>query len=599
MTSERTAKTLRSPFLSILQYNRPYWREYLAGSLLSAIFVLIGLAMPLVVRSVVAQFENNTMTPRFLLLYFIGLLCVGAGTGLARYWERTLIIGASRKSEYDLRNDLFEHVQILSQEFFHRTQTGDIMARATNDLNYVRMFIGPGIMGTIDMMRLPLTLALMIYLSGRLTLTALIPLPLISLLVYGFVTFMHRQSERVQQQYSVITARTHESLAGARVVQAYGIADREIAAFTRESEKYMRENMRLAYIMSLAWPLIGMTIAFMIVLVVWSGGAMVIDDALKLEDLTGFVVCMLMLVWPLAEFGWILTLYQRGAVGMRRINEILAEIPAIRDGENTQREFEIERGGIRFENVSFAYRHTKEGGVSIEPAPVLHDVSFEVPSGKTVAIVGPTGSGKSTIVSLLTREYDPTAGRILVDGCDLRRIPVRALRRAVGFVPQDTFLFSDTIRTNITFGVPDAAQEQIDHACDAARFAETIDALPGRYETLLGERGVNLSGGQKQRLAIARALICDPKILILDDALSSVDTHTEEEILQRLKQAMATRTSVIISHRVSTIRHADLILVVDDGRIVEQGTHDELVTRGGLYAGMYQRQLLEEELERA
>jgi len=599
MTSERTAKTLRSPFLSILQYNRPYWREYLAGSLLSAIFVLIGLAMPLVVRSVVAQFENNTMTPRFLLLYFIGLLCVGAGTGLARYWERTLIIGASRKSEYDLRNDLFEHVQILSQEFFHRTQTGDIMARATNDLNYVRMFIGPGIMGTIDMMRLPLTLALMIYLSGRLTLTALIPLPLVSLLVYGFVTFMHRQSERVQQQYSVITARTHESLAGARVVQAYGIADREIAAFTRESEKYMRENMRLAYIMSLAWPLIGMTIAFMIVLVVWSGGAMVIDDALKLEDLTGFVVCMLMLVWPLAEFGWILTLYQRGAVGMRRINEILAEIPAIRDGENTQREFEIERGGIRFENVSFAYRHTKEGGVSIEPAPVLHDVSFEVPSGKTVAIVGPTGSGKSTIVSLLTREYDPTAGRILVDGCDLRRIPVRALRRAVGFVPQDTFLFSDTIRTNITFGVPDAAQEQIDHACDAARFAETIDALPGRYETLLGERGVNLSGGQKQRLAIARALICDPKILILDDALSSVDTHTEEEILQRLKQVMATRTSVIISHRVSTIRHADLILVVDDGRIVEQGTHDELVTRGGLYAGMYQRQLLEEELERA
>ena len=599
MTSERTAKTLRSPFLSILQYNRPYWREYLAGSLLSAIFVLIGLAMPLVVRSVVAQFENNTMTPRFLLLYFIGLLCVGAGTGLARYWERTLIIGASRKSEYDLRNDLFEHVQILSQEFFHRTQTGDIMARATNDLNYVRMFIGPGIMGTIDMMRLPLTLALMIYLSGRLTLTALIPLPLVSLLVYGFVTFMHRQSERVQQQYSVITARTHESLAGARVVQAYGIADREIAAFTRESEKYMRENMRLAYIMSLAWPLIGMTIAFMIVLVVWSGGAMVIDDALKLEDLTGFVVCMLMLVWPLAEFGWILTLYQRGAVGMRRINEILAEIPAIRDGENTQREFEIERGGIRFEKVSFAYRHTKEGGVSIEPAPVLHDVSFEVPSGKTVAIVGPTGSGKSTIVSLLTREYDPTAGRILVDGCDLRRIPVRALRRAVGFVPQDTFLFSDTIRTNITFGVPDAAQEQIEHACDAARFAETIDALPGRYETLLGERGVNLSGGQKQRLAIARALICDPKILILDDALSSVDTHTEEEILQRLKQAMATRTSVIISHRVSTIRHADLILVVDDGRIVEQGTHDELVTRGGLYAGMYQRQLLEEELERA
>ena len=599
MISRQTTQTLRSPFRAILQYNRPYWRDYLVGSGLSALFVLIGLAMPLVVRAVVGQFENNTMTPRLLLMYFLGLLGVGAATGVARYWERTLIIRASRKSEYDLRNDLFGRLQVLPQEFFHRTQTGDIMARATNDLNYVRMFVGPGIMGTIDMMRLPFTLALMVYLSGQLTLLALIPLPLVSLLVYGFVTFMHRQSERVQQQYSVITARTQESLAGARVVQAYGIADREIAAFTRESQKYTIENLRLAYVMSLAWPLIGVTIAFMIVLVVWSGGVMVIDGTLTLEDLTGFIVCMLMLVWPLAEFGWILTLYQRGAVGMRRINEILAEIPAIRDDENTRHDFNVQSGSIRFENVSFAYRHTKEGSVSIEPTPVLHRVNFEVPAGKTAAIVGPTGSGKSTIVSLLTREYDPVSGQILVDGCDLRRIPLRVLRRAIGFVPQDTFLFSDTIRANVTFGVPDATQHQVDCACEVAQFTETVDPLPDRYETLLGERGVNLSGGQKQRLAIARAVICDPKILVLDDALSSVDTHTEEEILQRLRRVMATRTSIIISHRISTIRHADLILVVDEGRIVERGTHDQLVARGGLYASMYQRQLLEEELEQA
>ncbi len=599
MTSETKTPRQRSPLLSIIQYNRRYWREYLIGSLLSAVFVLIGLAMPLVIRAVVRQFENNAMTPRLLTVYFVGLIAVGLVTGVARYWERTLLIGASRKSEYDLRNDLFARIETLSQDFFHRTQTGDIMARATNDLNYVRMFIGPGIMGTIDMMRLPFTLALMIYMSPNLTILSLIPLPLVSLLVYGFVSFMHRQTERVQKQYSVITARTQESLAGARVVQAYGIADREITAFTRESEVYMRENMRLSYVMSLAWPLIGLTIALMIVLVVWRGGAMTIDGALKLEDLTGFVVCMLILIWPLAEFGWILTLYQRGAVGMRRISEILDEKPSIYDTDDTERSFVVSGGCVRFENVSFDYHHTKEGSAAVEPVRVLRDISFEVPAGRTAAIVGPTGSGKSSIISLITREYDPTSGRITIDGCDLRRIPLRELRDAIGFVPQDTFLFSDTIRANVTFGASEASQERIDNACDIAQFTETIEGMPERYETLLGERGVNLSGGQKQRLAIARAVIREPRILLLDDALSSVDTQTEERILQRLKVVMAARTSIIISHRISTIRHADAIFVISDGRIEDRGSHDELVARGGLYADMYQRQLLEEELEQA
>jgi ATP-binding cassette subfamily B protein len=578
-----------SPFLSILHYNRPYWREYLIGGLLAGIFVLVGLAIPLVLRAVVAQFESNTVTGRSLWLYFAGLIAIAIGTGLARYWERTLIIGASRKSEYDLRNDLFRHVQRLSQEFFHRMATGDIMARATNDLNYVRMFTGPGIMGTIDMMRLPFTLAIMVYMSPTLTVLSLIPLPLVSALVYLFVSYMHRQSERVQDQYAVVTSRTHENLAGARVVQAYGIAHREIEAFTRELEVYLRENMRLAGVMSLAWPLIGMTIAFMILLVIWRGGLMVISGTLKLEDLTGFVVCMLILIWPLAEFGWILTLYQRGAVGMNRINNILAEAPAIRDDDNTRPEFSITAGAVHFEKVSFAYGQQ----------PVLHEVDFQIAPGQTVAIVGPTGSGKSTIVALLTREYDPTSGRILIDGMDIRRIPVRALRGAIGYVPQDTFLFSDSIRANVTFGRPEATQEAIDGASEVAQFTETVAQLPDGYEALLGERGVNLSGGQKQRLAIARAVIGDPRILILDDALSSVDTHTEERILQRLKAVTRTRTSVIISHRMSTIRHADLILVVQEGRIVERGTHDTLVALGGLYAAMYERQILEEELERA
>ena len=593
------------PFVTILRYNLPYWKEYLTGSVLAAIFVIVGLLLPLVIRAVVARFENGVMTLRLLFLYFLGLLAVAVGTGIARYWERTLIIGASRKCEYDMRNDLFHHIQSLSQDFFHRTQTGDIMARATNDLNFVRMFIGPGIMGSIDMMRLPFTLGLMVYMSGRLTLFSLVPLPLVSLLVYFFIMYMHRQSEKVQEQFSVVTARAQENLAGARVVQAYGIADREAEAFKVESEKYMRENIKLAIVMSFAWPLIGLIVALMILLILWQGGLMVIGGSLSLGNLTGFIVCMLILVWPLAEFGWIMTLYQRGAVGMNRINELLAEVPVIRDAENVRPDFAFAGGAIRFEHVGFAYSAplgtpSPSSAESSEAAPeVLHDVDFEIPEGQTAAIVGPTGSGKSTIVSLLTREYDPAAGRVLIDGADIREIPLRTLRGAIGYVPQDTFLFSDSIRNNITFGCPEATQEQIEHACEVAQFSETVAQWPEGLDTRLGERGVNLSGGQKQRLAIARAILRDPAILILDDALSSVDTHTEEQILQRLKNVMATRTSVIISHRISTIRHAHLIFVIDQGRIVERGTHGELVARGGLYAGMYARQLLEEELEEA
>ena len=588
------------PFRTILRYNAPYWREYLIGAALAAFFVVIGLAMPLVIRAVVGSFEKNTMTVSLLFLYFCGLLAVEISTGFARYWERTLIIGASRKCEYDLRNDFFRHVQTLSQDFFHRTQTGDIMARATNDLNYVRMFIGPGIMGTIDMMRLPFTLALMIYMSAKLTLLALIPLPLVSLLVYVFVMYMHKQSQVVQDQYSVVTSRCQENLAGARVVQAYGIADREEAAFRAESEKYMRENIKLSIVMSFAWPLIGMMVASVILLILWRGGSMVITGALSLADLTGFVICMVILVWPLAEFGWILTLYQRGAVGMTRMNEIFAETPAIRDDENTRPDLAVDQGAIRFENVGFAYAKPKTQ--DSEPGPgreALSGIDLEIFPGQTAAIVGPTGSGKSSIVALLTREYDPTSGRILIDGHDARQIPIRVLRGAMGYVPQDTFLFSDSVRANVTFGKPEAAQPDIERACEVAQFSETVAELAEGYETLLGERGVNLSGGQKQRLAIARAVLCDPKILILDDALSSVDTHTEEQILQRLKEVMATRTSIIISHRISTICHAHQIFVVDGGRIVERGTHGELVALGGVYKSMYERQLLEDELEQA
>ena len=575
------------PFLTILCYNRPYLKSYLTGGILSVFFVVIGLGLPFVVRGVVGSFVEGRITGRLLWLYFGGLLAIAVTTGFARYWERLLIIRASRKCEYDLRNDYFRHIQTLSQDFFHRIQTGDLMARATNDLNYVRMFIGPGIMGTIDMMQLPLTLAVLAWFSTRLLLYTLIPLPFVSVIVYFIIMYMHRQSQRVQAQYADLTARVQENLAGARVVQAYGIGDRETESFMAESERYMRENVKLAAVMSLAWPLIGLIVGLMIVLVLWLGGLMVINGGLALDDFTGFVVAMLLLLWPLVEFGWILTLYQRGIVGMARINEIFREKPSVRDDEDTQHGFTVTCGGIRFDEVGFSY----------DSRPVLHDLGFAILPGQTVAIVGPTGAGKTTIVSLIMREYDVNAGAILIDDFDVRRIPLRALRQAIGYVPQDTFLFSESIRENITFGNPDATDEQIRYACEVAQLTETIDALPNGIDTLLGERGVNLSGGQKQRVAIARAVIADPKILILDDAMSSVDTQTEERILQRLRVVMEQRTSIIISHRISTVSDADLILVVDDGRIVERGSHESLLALRGLYADLHERQLLEEELE--
>lgn len=557
------------------------------GLLLAQIFVGVGLLTPLVLRWVVAGFQTGTITFGWLFLYFLGLIAMSLVTGAARFFERTLIIGASRNGEYDLRNALFARIQMLSRDFFNRTPTGELMARATNDLNYVRMFLGPGLMGAIDMIRLPMALVLMLYMSPRLTLLSLVPLPLITLLVYLFVSFMHRQSEKVQAQYAVVTARAQENLAGARVVQAYGIAEREAESFQAECVAYLRENMKLSYVMSLAWPMIGMTIALMILLVIWRGGVMVIDGRLALEDLTGFIVCMLMLVWPLAEFGWIMTLYQQGAVGMNRINEILVETPAVADGPEVCITRDVAQGGIRFDHVSFAHANRC----------VLDEIDFEIPPGQTVAVVGPTGSGKSTIASLIAREYNPTGGHIRIDGMDARSYSLRALRGAIGYVPQDTFLFSASIRENLCFGRPEASEALMEAACDVAQLTETVMQLPERYDTLLGERGINLSGGQRQRLAIARAVIREPKILILDDALSSVDTHTEEAILTRLKRVTAARTSLLISHRISTIRHAGLILVLNEGRIVERGTHGTLIDQGGLYARMYERQLLEAELE--
>ena len=575
------------PLVSLLRYNRPYFLEYLGGALFSLFYIGAELCIPLVIRAVVSRFDAGGMAYSLLGTYLCLLLGVAIASGFARYAQRMLMIRASRKFEYDLRNDYFLHVQRLSQDFYHEVKTGDIMARATNDLNFVRSFIGPGLMGSVDMIRVPFTLGMMFYLSTRLAGVALIPLPFVSLLVYFFVMYMHRQSKKVQEQFSTVTSRAQENLAGARVVKAYGVADREVRDFRRESKIYMRESLKLDLVMSLAWPLIGLVMGLTMLLVLWYGGGMVIEGQLEVGDFAGFVVYLLMMTWPLAQFGWIMTLYQRGAVSMKRIAEIMTREPTIQDGPGTRWDIERVMGGVEFRDVSFSH-----GG-----AEVLSRVSFRLGAGETVAIVGPTGSGKSTVVSLLTREYDPACGCVLFDGVDAREIPLRVVRGGIGYVPQDTFLFSASVGENLTIGNSDACVEAMDRACEVAQFSDTLAEMSGGYDTLLGERGVNLSGGQKQRLAIARAVIRDPVILILDDALSSVDTHTEEEILNRLREVMRNRSSIIISHRVSTVRHADQILVLDEGRVVERGRHEELVAAAGIYADMYERQRLEDELE--
>lgn len=592
MQAARIGVTPGRPFRSVLGYCRPHWRQYAAGAVLSLVFILTGLCTPLVVCGLVHRFEvpptdPGYMTTERLLLYFGALVAISASSGIVRYYQRLLTIRASRDVEYDIRNDLFAHIQGLSQDFFRRTKTGDIMAKATNDLNYVRMLIGPGIMGAVDILRVPFALCLLFYFNAQLALVTLVPLPFVSLLVYVLATYMHRQSKAVHEQFSTVTSRAQENLAGARVVKAYGVADREQADFGKESRTYVRENMKLAAITNLMWPLIGMVLGLAMLLPLWRGGVMVIRGETTVSVLIGFTTALQMMLWPLVRFGWLLTVYQRGAVSMNRIAEIFAEQASIKDGADTRHDLPPIQGEVVFENVSLAY----DGRV------VLDNISFKIEEGTTVAIVGPTGAGKTSIVSLLTRESDPASGRVLVDGVDARRIPVAALRAAVGYVPQDTFLFSESIRFNLLIGSPDASEAQLEAASEAAQFKAATSAFEHGYDTLLGERGVNLSGGQKQRLALARAIVRDPRILVLDDALSSVDTHTEELILQNLKMIMATRTSVIISHRVSTIRHADEILVIDDGRIVERGSHEELLERGGIYTRMFERQQLEDELE--
>jgi len=517
------------------------------------------------------------------------LLMVSGTKAIFQFLIRWILIGVSREVEFDLRNDLFKHLEGLSHSFYQRTRTGDIMAKATNDLNAVRMLLGPGFMYTANtVVFTAFALGVMLHISHRLTFYAFLPLPVVSIVIQYFGRRIHERFERIQAMFSEISARAQENFSGVRIIRAYAQEEAEIASFETANREYIARSLTLVRLMGMLWPTLETMLGLAIVLVLWLGGREVLFGHISVGDFTEFNLFMVQLTWPVIALGWVINIFQRGTASLGRISQLMEEKPEIVDAPTVQVPTSDEQltGDIEFRDLQFSY-----GGT-----PVLHDINLRIPAGSSVAIVGPTGSGKTTLVSLIPRIYDVESSMVLIDGKSVREYPLAFLRRNIGFVPQETFLFGETIRENIAFGVPDATDQDVRWAAEAANIAREIEDFPEKYKTIVGERGITLSGGQKQRTAIARALIRNPRILVLDDALSSVDTQTEDKILNHLREVMQGRTTIFISHRVSTVRNADRIAVLHSGRIVELGTHEELIARNGYYSDLYNKQLLEEEL---
>jgi ATP-binding cassette subfamily B protein len=562
----------------------------MAGGLVCLVLTTaLSVASPWVLRYAVDDLTLKVTREKLWLYsgFIIGLVML---EGVFRYYMRTVLIGISREIEYELRGDIFAHLTLLAPRYFQSHRIGDIMSRATNDMSAVRTVLGPGIMYTANTVATFVgTVALMMRISPRLLGLALVPLLLVSILVRYYGRRIHDRFESVQEQLSEMNVIVQESLSGARVVRAYAQEPYEIARFDAANREYVGRNKALIRIFGSLYPGIQLLMGTGAVLVVWLGGRMAVSGRITIGEFVAFGAYLAMLHWPMIALGWVVNIFERGEASMGRIAEILDAPPEIRDEDAEP--VSVLRGEVEFRGLTFSY----------DGKPVLHHIDLKVPAGSTVAVVGPTGSGKSTLVSLIPRLYEAPPGTVFVDGHDVRRIPLTALRGAVGFVPQETFLFSDTVRENVAFGLPPDGEEvkrRVEWAADVAQLSKDVAEFPQGYDTFVGERGITLSGGQKQRTALARALAILPRILVLDDALSAVDTYTEEEILKGLRQVRADRTTFLVSHRVSTVKDADLIVVLRDGAIVERGTHDELVARRGFYADLHRRQLLEEEVER-
>jgi ATP-binding cassette, subfamily B, multidrug efflux pump len=581
-------------FRRLLPFVLRYRRSFLLGLACVIITAAIQLLSPWVLKYAIDDL-NSGVTRSKLALYagiLLGIACVGA---VFRFSMRRIIIGTSRDIEYDLRNAFFSHLQLMPLGYYQSRRTGDLMSRATNDLNAVRMMVGPAVMYSAStILTFLVAIILMMSIDARLTLIALVPLPFVSISVRYFGNEIHRRFEGIQEQLADLSAVVQEAMSGVRVVRAYRQEAHEIDRFRSANLEYLTRNRGLISLQGFFYPSMTLFLGLGSLLVLWQGSRAVIVGRITLGEFVAFNAYLVMLSWPMIAFGWVTNILQRGMASWKRMLEILDAEPAINDAGVTEAGRQVKlTGAIEFRNLTFRY----PGADRL----VLDGVSLRIQAGQTVAFVGATGSGKSTLTSLLPRLHEPLRGTVFLDGVDVLEIPLEKLRKAIGFVPQEPFLFSDTIAENIGLGAPrsDDLDEQIRSAAATARLDVDVESFPKGFATLVGERGITLSGGQKQRTALARAILTDPAILILDDAMSAVDTYTEEEILSRLRDVMRARTSLIVAHRVSTVRDADLIVVLDNGRIVEQGRHEELVRRGGLYAELNRKQQLEEELAEA
>lgn len=575
----------------VLDFVKRHKAKYIFGIIFVLVVDVLQMVLPRIIGQITDDMQNRTINKAMLLSYAGLILLVALLTMTFRYLYRIYIIGTEKKLEYELRKKLFDHMLTLSSKYYNTHKTGDLMAHATNDINAVRMAAGMGVLLLVDTVFLTISVIIIMLatIDIRLTLIALSPLPLIAIFSMVFGKFIHKRFTQVQEAFSGLTERVQESLSGIRVVKAFVQERPVLEQFNAASQKSLEKNMRLAKLWGIMFPL-GQMVATLSYIIAFSyGGIQVINGHISLGEFIAFNTYLGLLIWPMMSFGWIMNIVQRGSASLDRINVILTAIPDIKD--NDPLPIGSIEGHIEFENVSFSYNKKQE--------PVLKDININLEPGRTLAIIGETGSGKTSLVNLILRLYDISGGKLKIDGSPIDRIPLSTLRTSIGYVPQDSFLFSTSIRENIAFGVEKASIKEIEEAAKTAQIYDNIMDLSDGFDTIVGERGVTLSGGQKQRVSIARALIKDPKILILDDSLSAVDTDTEERILQGLKVIMKDRTSIIIAHRISSIKHADEIIVLDNGQIVERGRHDRLIDLKGHYYSLYQKQLLEEELDRA